>query len=231
MKVFYFHNTGEQTIVLDEEESVHAVRVLRLKESDEVHLIDGMGGFFKGEIITAHSKKCEVRILQQLEVYKRKYYKHIAIAPPKSIDRFEWFLEKVTEIGVDEITPLLTDRSERKNLNTERLEKILTSTMKQCIQPFRPKLNALTRYSDFIAQHKNAYIAHLETGEEELLQKIYQPGSDCLILIGPEGDFSPAEVQLAKQNGCVSISLGHSRLRVETAGVAACHTITVMNND
>ncbi|MFM7022013.1 MAG: 16S rRNA (uracil(1498)-N(3))-methyltransferase [Flavobacteriales bacterium] len=231
MKVFYFHNTNEERVILDEEESAHAVRVLRLKEGDEVHLIDGEGGFFKAQITLAHSKKCELQILSQEQVYKRKYYKHIAIAPPKSIDRFEWFLEKATEIGVDEITPLLTDRSERKNLNNERLEKILTSTMKQCIQPFRPKLNELTRYSDFISKNKNGYIAHLETGEEELLQKIYQPGSDCLILIGPEGDFSPAEVKSAKENGYVSISLGHSRLRVETAGVAACHTITVVNND
>jgi len=231
MKVFYFQNTGEQKIILDEEESIHAIRVLRLKENDEVHLIDGIGGLFKAKISNAHPKKCEVQIEEKIEIYKRKYYKHIAIAPPKSIDRFEWFLEKATEIGVDEITPLLTDRSERKNLNVERLEKILTSTMKQCIQPFRPKLNPLMRYSDFISQHTKGYIAHLETGEEELLQKIYQPGNDCLILIGPEGDFSPAEVVLAKQNGYTSISLGHSRLRVETAGLAACHTITVVNND
>ena len=231
MKVFYFQNTGAQEIVLNEEESVHAVRVLRLKEQDEVHLIDGVGGLFKARISNAHSKKCEVQILEQLKVYTRNYHKHIAIAPPKSIDRFEWFLEKATEIGVDEITPLLTDRSERKNLNIERMEKILTSTMKQCIQPFRPKLNPLSRYSDFVAKNKNAFIAHLETGEEELLQRIYQPGKDCLILIGPEGDFSPVEVNLAKANGYTSVSLGHSRLRVETAGVVACHTITVMNND
>jgi len=231
MKVFYFENTGEKQIILNEDESTHAVRVLRLKEEEEVFLIDGKGTLCKGKIVDAHQKKCVVEVLEQLPVYKRNYHKHLVVAPTKSIDRFEWFLEKATEIGVDAVTPLLTDRCERRHINTERLEKILTSTMKQCIQSFRPQLNELTKFKDFVKKYPNGLIAHLETGEEELLQKVYQPGKDVIILIGPEGDFSPEEVKLAKECGYVSVSLGHSRLRVETAAVAACHTISVMNND
>ncbi len=231
MKVFYFENTGGNEIVLNEEESAHAIRVLRLKENDEVFLIDGKGTLCKGLISDAHQKKCGVRIVENLSVHKRKYYKHLVVAPTKNIDRFEWFIEKATEIGVDEITPLLTDRCERRSLNVERLQKILSATMKQCVQPFRPKLNELTKFKDFVKNHPKGYIAHLETGEEELLQKVYQPGDDALILIGPEGDFSPDEVKLAKEYGYISVSLGHSRLRVETAAVAACHTFSIVNND
>ncbi len=231
MKVFYCTNINENKALLDEEESGHAVRVLRLTEGNEVHLIDGIGGLYKAEISLAHPKKCELNIMERIPVYQRKYYKHMVVAPTKSIDRFEWFLEKATEIGVDEITPLLTDRGERRHINPERFQKILTSTMKQCIQPNRPKLNELTKFKDFVKKNPKGFIAHLETGEEELLQKVYQSGDNCVILIGPEGDFSPEEVKLAKENGYVSVSLGHSRLRVETAAVAACHTITVINND
>lgn len=231
MKVFYFENTGQNEILLSEEESAHAVRVLRLQENDEVFLIDGKGALCRATIKEAHAKKCLVTIMEFLTVYKRKYYKHLAVAPTKNIDRFEWFIEKATEIGVDEITPILTDRCERRNLNIERLEKILTATMKQCVQPYRPKLNGLTKYKDFIAKNTSGFIAHLETGDEEILQKVYQPGNDALILIGPEGDFTPDEVKLAHANKYVSVSLGHSRLRVETAAVAACHTFSVVNND
>jgi 16S rRNA (uracil1498-N3)-methyltransferase len=231
MKVFYVENTTSNEIILNEEESAHAIRVLRLKENDEIYLIDGKGSLCKAVISDAHQKKCGVRITENLLVYKRNYYKHLVVAPTKNMDRFEWFLEKATEIGVDEITPILTDRCERRILNVERLEKILTSTMKQCVQPFRPKLNEMVKYKEFIKQHPKGFIAHLETGEEEQLQKVYQAGDDALILIGPEGDFSPEEVKIAKESGYVSVSLGHSRLRVETAAIAACHTFSIVNND
>lgn len=231
MKVFYFENIENNLVTLTEEESAHAVRVLRLKEGEEVSLIDGKGSLLRGNIVDAHQKRCVVEVLEKMQVYRRNYHKHLVVAPTKSIDRFEWFLEKATEIGVDEVTPLLSDRCERRHINVDRLEKILTSTMKQCIQPFRPKLNDLIKFKDFVKNHPNGFIAHLETGEEELLQKVYQAGKDVVILIGPEGDFSPDEVKLAKEYGYVSVSLGHSRLRVETAAVAACHTISIVNND
>ncbi len=217
---------------LSEEESQHAVKVLRLVEGDQIELVDGQGGYYMAEIVFPHPKHCEVRILSKEENYHpQPVHIHIAIAPTKNMDRLEWFAEKVTEIGVGEITPLLCDHSERKVVKRDRLEKILVSAMKQSKKAFLPTLNEMTSFKDFLKNHKESdcYIAHCYEQDKRVLCKEYQPGRDVVVLIGPEGDFSEEEVSKALNAGYVPISLGESRLRTETAGVVACHTVQLIN--
>jgi 16S rRNA (uracil1498-N3)-methyltransferase len=171
-------------------------------------------------------------ISSEKEYLKRKNYLHIGIAPTKKNDRFEWFLEKVTEIGIDEITPILCDHSERGRLKIDRMQKILISAMKQSLKAYLPKLNEPSDLQKFVIRQFSGqkFIGYCESGTEDELQKIYQKGQNALILIGPEGDFSPDEINLAKKEDFIPISLGKSRLRTETAGVVACHTILLMNS-
>lgn len=232
MQLFYVPNSSGAEVILDETESKHAVKVLRLSAGDKVQLIDGKGGFYEAEIADPHPKKCRLSITKTiLEFGKKNFHLHIAIAPTKNTDRLEWFLEKATEIGIDEITPLLTEHSERKVLKTERLEKILVSAMKQSLKAYLPKLNELTPFHEFIKQAKEThrFIAHCEDGEKPHLKNRVQAKTDCLVLIGPEGDFSPEEISLAKEQGFTEISLGTARLRTETAGIAACHIVNLAN--
>lgn len=222
----------EKDLHLPEEESQHAVKVLRLEAGAPVELVDGHGNFYHAEITFPHHKHCEVRILSKEEnFHPQPVHLHIAIAPTKNMDRLEWFAEKVTEIGVGEITPLLCRFSERKVVKNDRLEKILVSAMKQSKKAYLPQLNEMTSFNDFMKKHggPNCFIAHCYEQDKRLLAKEYEAGSDVTILIGPEGDFSEEEVALALKCGCRPISLGESRLRTETAGVAACHTIQVLN--
>lgn len=217
---------------LPEEESQHAVKVLRLKEGDEIEIVDGKGRFYHAEITFPHAKRCEVRLLSvEEDFHPQPVHLHIAIAPTKNMDRLEWFAEKVTEIGVGEITPLLCEHSERKVLKLERLEKILVSAMKQSKKAYLPKLNDLKKFSDFLKETSRGsrYIAHCYEEDKRVLVKDYAPGSDVLVMIGPEGDFSEKEVAMALEAGFVPVSLGESRLRTETAGVVACHTIQLIN--
>nr|WP_321356467.1 16S rRNA (uracil(1498)-N(3))-methyltransferase [uncultured Draconibacterium sp.] len=233
MQLFYVPNLSGAEVILDETESKHAVRVLRLKEDDEIELVDGKGGFFKARITDANPKKCKLSIIDsQTEFGKKDFHLHIAIAPTKNIDRTEWFLEKCTEIGIDEVTPLLSEHSERKVIKPERLEKILVSAMKQSVKAYLPKLNELTKFSDLLSQATEAkkFIAHCNEGEKPHLKNVVKPGDNVLILIGPEGDFSPEEVDLALENGFEAISLGNARLRTETAGVVACHIVNLAND-
>ncbi len=231
MHLFYIPKIKGDRLSLNEVESKHCVRVLRLTEGDKVQLVDGTGGFFDAEIEHANPKKCALKILtKQLNSAHHPYYLHIAIAPTKSIDRMEWFLEKSTEIGIDEITPLLCRYSERKNLKPERLKSILVSAMKQSLKAYLPSLNELTNFKDFIVQpfEGKKFIAHCYEGQKIALKTNIQPEDKMLILIGPEGDFSEEEVELAKANGFTEITLGKSRLRTETAGVVACHTVNLI---
>ena len=217
---------------LPEEESQHAVKVLRLKEGDEIEIVDGKGRFYHAEITFPHAKRCEVRLFSvEEDFHPQPVHLHIAIAPTKNMDRLEWFAEKVTEIGVGEITPLLCEHSERKVLKLERLEKILVSAMKQSKKAYLPKLNDLKKFSDFLKETSRGsrYIAHCYEEDKRVLVKDYAPGSDALVMIGPEGDFSEKEVAMALEAGFVPVSLGESRLRTETAGVVACHTIQLIN--
>jgi 16S rRNA (uracil1498-N3)-methyltransferase len=232
MQLFYVPNISGAEVFLDETESKHAVKVLRLSNGDTIQLVDGKGGFYDAEVSDANPKKCRISILKTTTDFEKKdFHLHIAIAPTKNIDRFEWFLEKATEIGIDEITPLLTEHSERKNIKSERLEKILVSAMKQSVKAFLPVLNETTRFRDLISTStcKNRFIAHCNNGEKIHLKNIIAKAKDVLILIGPEGDFSPEEVKAAKESGFQEISLGNSRLRTETAGVVACHIVNLLN--
>jgi len=233
MQLFYIPDISGKQVTLSTEESKHAVKVLRLTSGERVHIVDGKGGFFESEISNPNPKNCELRILEtKNEFGKRDFHLHMAIAPTKNIDRFEWFLEKCTEIGIDEITPILSEHSERKVLKPERLEKILVSAMKQSVKAYLPKLNKITHFQDFVAE-KNAsakYIAHCNEGKKAHLKDLVKQGVEVLILIGPEGDFSPEEVKLAQTNGFTEISLGNARLRTETAGIVACHIVNLAND-
>ncbi|MFZ4262341.1 16S rRNA (uracil(1498)-N(3))-methyltransferase [Sphingobacterium sp. HJSM2_6] len=221
---------------LSEEESKHAIRVLRLEIADTVQLIDGVGGFFDAEIINAHPKRTQLKILNyQAEYQKSNYQLHIAIAPTKNIDRIEWFLEKVTEIGIQEITPIICDHSERKDVKVERLNKVVISAVKQSLKAYVPQINDPISFSTFLNQFAKSSnilkaIAHCEEGsKKEYLQEVFQKHQQYLILIGPEGDFSPTEIELALSMGFVPISLGEARLRTETAGLYACLEIALLN--
>jgi len=231
MHIFYCPEIQLPISTLNEDESHHCVKVLRLDIGSKIILLDGVGGLYEAEVLSNHAKKCAVKILTKTNQTKHSYYLHIAIAPTKSIERLEWFLEKCTEIGIDEITPLLCDRSERKNINIERLNKIIVAAAKQSVHAFFPKLNDFTKFNNFVNQilYGQKFIAHCEESEKKDLKNLYNKNGQATILIGPEGDFSDDEILLAKQNSFEEISLGDSRLRTETAGLVACHSISFIN--
>jgi 16S rRNA (uracil1498-N3)-methyltransferase len=232
MHLFYTPDIKSTIYQLNEEESKHCIRVLRLKNGDKVNLIDGKGGFYLAEIINDHPKRTELHIVEaQQEYAKRNHYLHIAVAPTKNIDRFEWFLEKATEIGIDEITPIICERSERKEVKTDRSNKIITTAIKQSLKAYHPILNPQISFKDFVALAKAdvKYIAHCEEQSKAEIGEGFKKHSNYLILIGPEGDFSPTEIELALQSGFVPITLGESRLRTETAALQACFEINYLN--
>jgi len=232
MHLFYAPEITGSTHTLQKDESRHCIKVLRLKGNDAVHLTDGRGNLFLTIIEDPDPEKCRLRIIETFRDYQRKPWNlHIAIAPPKSPDRLEWFLEKVTEIGINEITPVFCTRSERRIVNLSRMEKVLIAAMKQSLKAFLPVLHEPYSFRDFISRPfaGQKFIAYCETGPEKELYQHYLAGSDVLILIGPEGDFSGDEIIQAKMLGFVPIKLGKSRLRTETAGLVACHTINLIN--
>jgi 16S rRNA (uracil1498-N3)-methyltransferase len=231
--MLFFAPNIETSPVLPEEESGHALRVLRLKEGDEVSITDGKGFFYRAVIVGTHPKRCEVDIIEkQPYTLLRPFQIHIAIAPTKQIDRMEWFAEKAMEIGIDAITFLHCRYSERRELNTARFEKILISAMKQSQQALLPKLTGMTAFQDFINRPFQGakFIAHCEEGAKSFLKQIYPAGQNALILIGPEGDFSTEEISLAIAQGFQPITLGQNRLRTETAALVALQSIHVINN-
>lgn len=231
MHVFYTPEI-EQHPELPEEEAAHAIRVLRLQAGDEITLTDGKGNFYQAEIATATNKRCFVNVLKknpQSPLWQG--HLHLAMAPTKNMDRTEWFAEKATEIGFDELTFLNCRFSERKVIKTERIHKILVSAIKQSLKARLPQLNEMIAFDKFVRQpfEGDKFIAHCYPGEKILLQKALTPGRDTLVLIGPEGDFSEEEVRLAEANGFRSITLGKSRLRTETAALVACHIMNLQN--
>lgn len=232
MHLFYTPDIGDAVYFLNEEESKHCIRVLRLNQHDQVQLIDGQGNFYLAEIVDPHPKKTKLIVLQvQREFGKRNHYLHVAVAPTKNIERMEWFLEKATEIGIDEITPVICHRSERKEVKAERLNKIITAAVKQSLKAYHPKLNEAMPLKNFLKQeypyHK--YIAHCEPGEKLELKNSFPIHQQYVVLIGPEGDFTPVEIEQALQSGYQSITLGESRLRTETAALEACFEINFLN--
>lgn len=230
MTIFYSPSILE-TSVLSEEESLHCAKVLRMNAGEEAFVVDGKGGMFRVKIIAPHPKHTAVEIIGRETVKTgRTASVHIAIAPTKNMDRLEWFAEKATEIGIDEITPLFCRFSERKNVNPERLEKILISAMKQSQKAHLPKLNPACQAQQLMknAVEQQKFIAHCYEGDKQLLQHLYHKSASALVMIGPEGDFSQEEVTLALENNFRPVSLGESRLRTETAGVVACHTMNLL---
>lgn len=231
MHVFYTPNIQKRN-ELPEEEAQHCTRVLRLSTGDEITLTDGKGNFYQAEITAASNKRCVVSIRET--VFQEPLWPchlHIAMAPTKNMDRNEWFAEKATEIGFDELTFLNCRYSERKVIKNERIEKILISAIKQSLKARLPKLNGMMDFDKFIAQdfEGQKFIAHCYEGEKPLLKNVLKAGEDALVLIGPEGDFSEEEVKKAIERGFVPISLGKSRLRTETAALVACHTLNLLN--
>ncbi|TCC94087.1 16S rRNA (uracil(1498)-N(3))-methyltransferase [Pedobacter frigiditerrae] len=232
MHVFYTPDISSDTYTLNEEESKHCSRVLRLNLGDVIRLIDGRGGLYEAEISGITKKNVQLKVInKQAEFGKRNHQLHIAIAPTKNIDRLEWFLEKATEIGIDEITPIICDRSERKIVKEERLEKVITSAVKQSLTAYHPKLNPTISFTDLIKQNGDSVkmIAHCMEGEKPYITQITKPSQSYLILIGPEGDFTPAELDIALQNGYKPVTLGNTRLRTETAALAACFEANYIN--
>ncbi|WP_321480964.1 16S rRNA (uracil(1498)-N(3))-methyltransferase [uncultured Bacteroides sp.] len=217
---------------LPKEEAAHCIRVLRLSTGDEITLTDGKGNFYLAEITAASNKRCSV-IIKETKPQETLWHGHlhIAMAPTKNMDRNEWFAEKATEIGLDELTFLNCRYSERKVIKTERIEKILISAIKQSLKARLPKLNKMTDFDKFIAQDfiGQKFIAHCYEGEKPFLKDIVKANEDALVLIGPEGDFSEEEVSKAIAKGFIPISLGKSRLRTETAALVACHTLILTN--
>lgn len=233
MHIFYTPDLSGNTYTLDESESKHCVRVLRLDQGEEITLVDGRGGFFTAEIADPNPKRCAVKVIESvLDFGIRNFQVHIAIAPTKNIERIEWFLEKATEIGINRITPLLCRYSERKEIKADRLEKVMVSAMKQSLKAYLPQLDPLTKFNDFISQPFDGqkFIAHCDEKHRDLLKNLVVTNQNYLILIGPEGDFSSEEIELAVKAGFHPVSLGDSRLRTETAGVVACHTFNLMND-
>jgi 16S rRNA (uracil1498-N3)-methyltransferase len=233
MQIFYTPDIATLP-ELPEEEARHALRVLRLGEGAEIRLTNGKGFFYKARIRTVNPKHCEVNILERWEQAPLwDFHLHIAVAPTKNIDRIEWFCEKATEIGIQTITFLNCRFSERREIHTARIEKILTAAMKQSEKATRPCLSkGMMGFSSFIRQPFAGckYIAHCREGEKPLLTQTYPSHTNALILIGPEGDFSPDEVSEAIEQGFQPVSLGQSRLRTETAALVACHTIHLLNS-
>ena len=235
MQVFYTPGISGKFATLPSEESRHCINVMRYSFSDTIHLIDGRGGFYKALIIKPDPRACEVEITEyQPDFNKRSCRLHLAIAPTKQIARFEWLLEKVVEIGVDEITPVRCQRSERKEIKTERLEKLIIASMKQAIVAEKPRLNDMISYPQFIRSSPNTdpgrFIAYCAGQQNKLLKDALVKDKDAIILIGPEGDFTPEEIHLALTSGYTPVSLGSNRLRTETAALAGSVTFSIINS-
>ncbi|OON69388.1 16S rRNA (uracil(1498)-N(3))-methyltransferase [Hymenobacter sp. CRA2] len=227
---FYAPDLAGPTYTLPEDESKHAVRVLRLQPGDAVELVDGRGGLYQAEVADDNPKRCQLRITAEQRVERRLYFVHVAVAPTKNLDRMEWLVEKATEIGIDRLSFLRAARSERRELKLDRLERIAVSALKQSGQAWLPQLDELTDYAAFVRTIEPAttFIAHLAEGERTSLPQVAAAGAGCCILIGPEGDFTPDEIELALARGIRPVTLGQTRLRTETAALAACHTVHVV---
>ena len=233
MQLFYNSEIkqGESTFIFDKEESKHIIKVLRKKEGDILHVTNGLGFLFTTEITIASDTKCTVKINSFEKQETPKFHLHLAVAPTKMNERYEWFLEKATEIGIQEITPIICEHSERKVIKIDRFQKILESAMKQSLHYYLPKLNEPILFKDFIKQKHNGqlFLAHCEETDKKSLKNELKSNENVTILIGPEGDFSVKEIQVAIDNKFIPVSLGATRLRTETAALVACHSVVFHN--
>ncbi len=246
MHLFYTSDFSALHPVLSDDEAHHALKVLRLQSRDTFYVTDGKGSLYTTTILSADYKKPRFQVIHtQTDYGKRPYHIHIAVAPTKNSDRTEWLVEKCVELGVDVISFIQCDRSERKHFKTDRLEKIVVSAMKQSLKAYLPEIRVLESLEKFLQIHmmnptttfeqkkgntsEGLFIAHLEEGKKQYLSGAAQPGGRYCILIGPEGDFSPKEIDLALLRGFLPVSLGESRLRTETAAMYACCTLNTLN--
>jgi 16S rRNA (uracil1498-N3)-methyltransferase len=233
MRWFFFKDIYPGQFTFDSDESKHIARVLRLKREDMIYLTDGKGCLFSGKIIDDNPKRCTVQIDDKVEtISQAPYHLHIAVAPTKNLSRLEWFVEKATELGISEITPLACDHSERVTFKIERLERIAVAAIKQSQQTWLPQINQITSFTDFIKDTPKGegYIAYVDPVQTTpLLKTVYIKGQNAIILIGPEGDFSKFEIDAAVEAGFIPISLGKNRLRTETAALVASYTINLIN--
>ena len=235
MQYFYTPHIDNNQGFLEAEEAAHCAQVLRKRPGDIIQFVDGKGNWYKGVLAESHKKKCVIDIKKtKAEQLAHSVKIHIAIAPTKNISRLEWFLEKATEIGISRITPIICQRSERKKIRTDRLQKILISAMKQSLKATLPQLDELQPFDKWINHFAlddatQGLIAYCNETDRTPLKTTYLPGKDVILLIGPEGDFSVEEVAMAKKAGYSGVSLGASRLRTETAGIVGCHTLNLMN--
>lgn len=235
MQLFYNTNIDEttETFSFDKEESKHIIKVLRKKDSDILFVTNGLGYLFETEITLASDSKCTVRIISFEKKPTPKFHLHLAVAPTKMNDRYEWFLEKATEIGINEITPIICDRSERKVIKNDRFDKIILTAMKQSNDLYLPKLNEAITFKEFLKRKNEGLqlIAHCEETDKKTLKSVLKPNESVTLLIGPEGDFSEKEIALALENKYIPVSLGNTRLRTETAAIVACHSVVFFNED
>ncbi|MGB7393740.1 MAG: 16S rRNA (uracil(1498)-N(3))-methyltransferase [Pricia sp.] len=232
---FFYNPDLDQSVsqfAFPEDESKHIVKVLRKKEDDILHITDGKGLLFEAKIISADPKKCRAQVISNTKKHRRMHWFHLVVAPPKSNDRFEWFLEKATEIGVNEITPIICEHSERKTVKHERSQKVVQAAMKQSLRTHLPKLNEAVSFTDFLEKKHGGllFIAHCSDSDKEDLKRRVAPDHDVTVMIGPEGDFSTSEIRSAEDKGFQPVSLSRGRLRTETAAIVACTTVNLINN-
>ncbi len=235
MQLFYNSSISETatSFVFDKEESKHIIKVLRKKEGDILFVTNGLGFLFKTEIALASDNKCTVKIVSFEKQEAPKFHLHLAVAPTKMNERYEWFLEKATEIGIQEITPIICEHSERKIIKTDRFQKIIESAMKQSLHYYVPKFNEPISLKEFLKKQFKGqkFIAHCEETDKKSLKNELNSNEGVTILIGPEGDFSVKEIQLAIENNFIPVSLGNTRLRTETAAIVAGHSVVFKNEN
>ena len=230
MNLFYQPNIDEtsQDVTFNKEESRHISKALRKVEGDSINLTNGKGFFFEAKLSNTNPKRCTAIIVKAEKQEPLPYHLHLAVAPTKLNDRYEWFLEKATEIGVTEITPIICEHSERRVINRDRYNKIIQSAMKQSLKAYIPILHEAISFKNFLSKNhpeEIQCIAHCENSDKQLLKNIIKNNKTTLIMIGPEGDFSTNEIKKASSLDITPISLGYSRLRTETAAISACHSV------
>ncbi len=231
MQLFFTPEIKKNIAALNLQESRHCLKVLRKRKGEKIHITNGKGKLFVGQLLNEDHSGCLIKVMEEVDKERiSDFWLHIAIAPVKNVSRFEWFLEKATEIGVNEITPVLCDHSEKQSMKHERMEKILISAMKQAGRYFLPKLNGIESFQKFLKKisTENIYMANYD--ESHLfLSQVYKKNTNCVILIGPEGDFSESEKDMARDMNATFVNISNYRLRTETAGIVACHTVNMLN--